>query len=149
MVFVNETYLNLFSNLWVVIVLGFTYLLFMGSREVSYVKLKAILFAIVVFGAVFAFFKYGYLSNSAFTAECAAAKGSFLCDARAWMAHMLYLGYFGFIALFGAAMAYFTYDRVVSYGALALSVGAIVLLNTTLGAIAFLLSLMIVAKIEE
>ena len=62
---------------------------------------------------------------------------------------MLYLGYFGVIALFGAVMAYFTHDRVVSYGALALSVGAIVLLNTTLGAIAFLLSLMIVAKIEE
>ncbi len=149
MVFVNETYLNLFSNLWVVIAFGFAYLLFMGSREVSYGKLKAILLAIVVSGAAFAFFKYGYLSNSAFTAECANTKGSFLCDARAWMAHMLYLGYFGVIALFGAVMAYFTHDRVVSYGALALSVGAIVLLNTTLGAIAFLLSLMIVAKIEE
>lgn len=149
MVFVNETYLNLFSNLWVVIALGFAYLLFMGSRELSYGKLKTILFLIVASGAAFGFFKYGYLSNSAFTAECANTKGSFLCDARAWMAHMLYLGYFGVIALFGAVMAYLTYDRVVSYGALALSVGAIVLLNTTLGAIAFLLSLMIVAKIEE
>ncbi|MDK9693555.1 MAG: glycosyl hydrolase [Sulfurimonas sp.] len=148
-VFVNETYLNLFSNLWVVIALGFAYLLFMGSREISYGKLRMILFVMLASGAVFAFFKYGYLSNSAFTAECANAKGLFLCDARAWMAHMLYLGYFGVIALFGAVMAYSTHDRVVSYGALALSVGAIVLLNTTLGAIAFLLSLMIVAKIEE
>lgn len=149
MVFVNETYLNLFSNLWVVIAFGFAYLLFMGSRGLSYGKLKTILFVILASGAAFVFFKYGYLSNSAFTAECANTKGSFLCDARAWMAHMLYLGYFGVIALFGAVMAYFTYDRVVSYVALALSVGAIVLLNTTLGAIAFLLSLMIVAKIEE
>ncbi|MDD2652997.1 MAG: glycosyl hydrolase [Sulfurimonas sp.] len=148
-VFVNETYLNLFSNLWALIAFGFAYLLFMGSIKVSYGKIKEILFAILVSGVVFAFIKYGYLSNSAFTAECAAAKGFFLCDARAWMAHMLYLGYLGAIALFGAVMAYFTYDRVVSYGALALSVGAIVLLNTTLGAIAFLLSLMIVAKIEE
>ncbi len=148
-VFVNETYLNLFANLWVVIALGFAYLLFMGSREISYGKLRMILFVMLASGAVFAFFKYGYLSNSAFTAECANAKGLFLCDARAWMAHMLYLGYFGVIALFAAVMAYFTHDRVVSYGALSLSVGAIVLLNTTLGAIAFLLSLMIVANIEE
>lgn len=149
MVFVNETYLNLFSNLWIAIVLGFAFLLFIGSRKIAYNKLQMILFAMLVFGALFAFFKYGYLSNSTFTAECANTKGSSLCDVRAWMAHMLYLGYFGVIALFGVAMAYFTYDKIISYGALALSIGAIVLLNTTLGAIAFLLSLMIVAKIEE
>lgn len=148
MVFVHETYLNLFSNLWVAIVLGYAFLLWSGTKKLSYGKLMGLFFAILLSGAVFAFLKYGYLSNSAFTAECAATKGSFLCDARAWMAHMLYLGYFGVVALFGAMMAYFTHDKIITYGALGLSVGAIVLLNTMLGAIAFLLALAVMAKIK-
>ncbi len=149
MVFVNETYLNLFSNLWVVIAFGFAFLLFSGSRGVAFGKLSKLFLFILLFGTIFAFFKQGYISNNTFVAECASIKKSFLCDARAWMAHMLYLGYFGVVALFGAVMAYFTHDKIIAYGALALSVGAIVLLNTTLGAIALLLVLLVIAKIEE
>lgn len=140
-VFINETYLNLFSNIWVLISLGFAYLLYQGSKKTACGELKTVGLYIALFLAFFLFLKYGYLTNSAFVAGCDGAKNSFLCDARASFYLIIYLGYVGIGALLAAAVAFFAKSKYVSVFALFIGIGAVVMNNTSIGSIAFLVAL--------
>ncbi len=145
-VFLNETYLNIFSNIWISISLGFAYILYSGSKKTAYSELKIFGLYMAVFLAIFAYLKYGFLSNSDFAAECSNSVGSFLCDARAWLALFLYLGKLGIAAVIIAMVAFFVNNKYLTFFALFISVGAVLMNNTSLGAAAFILSVFLVLK---
>lgn len=73
--------------------------------------------------------------------ECGNKSSSSLCAIRDSLGLYIYLGYFGFTALIVTLIGYFTNDKLVLSLALIISLGAIVLGNTQLGAIAFLAAL--------
>lgn len=145
-VFINETYLNLFSNIWILISLGFAYILYSGSKKTVYSELKFFGLYMAAFLAIFAYLKYGFLSNSDFVAQCNNSAGSFLCDARAWLALFLYLGKLGIAAVVIAIIAFFINNRFISILALFISVGAVLMNNTFFGAAAFVLAMFLTLK---
>ncbi|MFA5460852.1 MAG: glycosyl hydrolase [Sulfurimonas sp.] len=140
-IFINETYLNLFSNIWVLISLGYAYMLYIGTKQVSYNELRKVTIYIILSLALFWALKYGFLRNSALILECGNKSSSLYCSIRDSLGLYIYLGYFGIGALIVALVGYFTNDKVVLFLALIASIGAIVLGNTTLGAIVFLATL--------
>jgi exo-beta-1,3-glucanase (GH17 family) len=140
-IFINETYLNAFSNVWIAISLGFAYILFKGTKESSYRELKSFMLYTALFLALFSYAKYGFLANSNFIAECGSSINSSLCKARESFALFLYLGKLGITAIIVAAVAFFVNYRSLSLLSLLISIGAIVMNNTFLGAIAFVVSM--------
>lgn len=145
-VFINETYLNLFSNIWILISLGFAYILYSGSKKTAYSELKISGLFMAIFLAIFTYLKYGFLINSDFAAECGNSSGSFLCDARAWLALFLYLGKLGIAAVIIAMVSFFVNNKYLTFFALFISVGAVLMNNTSLGAVAFILSIFFTLK---
>lgn len=142
-IFINETYLNLFSNIWVLISLGYAYMLYIGSKKVSFKELIRVTIYIALSFAIFWALKHGFLRNGALISECGTKSSSILCSIRDSLGLYIYLGYFGIGALVVTLIGYFTNDRIVLVLALAVSIGAIILGNTQLGAIAFLATLFI------
>ena len=140
-IFINETYLNLFSNIWVLISLGYAYMLYLGSKKVSFSELRRVTIYIALSLVLFWALKYGFLRNSNLILECGNKSSSSLCAIRDSLGLYIYLGYFGFTALIVTLIGYFTNDKLVLSLALIISLGAIVLGNTQLGAIAFLAAL--------
>jgi exo-beta-1,3-glucanase (GH17 family) len=145
-IFINETYLNLFSNVWILISLGFAYILYNGSKKVAYGELIKFALYSVVFFAFFSYLKYGYLANSGFAAECSASAESLLCSIRDSLALFLHLGKLGIVALAVALIAFFANNKYLSLLSLFISVGAVLLFNASLGSAAFVLSMFVVLK---
>lgn len=143
-IFINETYLNLFSNVWILISLGFAYILYSGSKKVAYSELIKFTLYIVTFFAILTYLKYSYLANGDFAAECNASADSLLCNIRASLALFLHLGKLGIVALIMAAVAFFANNKYLSLLSLFISVGAVLLFNASLGAVAFVLSMFVV-----
>lgn len=145
-IFMNETYLNLFSNVWILISLGFAYILYSGSKKVAYSELIKFALYSVAFFAILTYLKYSYLANGDFAAECNASADSLLCNIRASLALFLHLGKLGIVALIMAAVAFFANNKYLSLLSLFVSVGAVLLFNASLGAVAFVLSMFVVLK---
>lgn len=143
-IFMNETYLNAFSDIWIAISLGFAYILFKGTKESSYSELISFTLYTALFLALFSYAKYGFLANGNFVAECGSSPNSSLCKARESFALFLYLGKLGIAAIVVAAVAFFVKYKPLSLVSLLISVGAIVMNNTFLGAIAFVISMYVV-----
>lgn len=143
-IFINETYLNLFSNVWILISLGFAYILYSGSKKVAYSELIKFALYSVAFFAILTYLKYNYLANGDFAAECNASADSLLCSIRASLALFLHLGKLGIVAVIMAAVAFFANNRYLSLLSLFISVGAVLLFNASLGAVAFVLSMFVV-----
>ncbi|MDD3442299.1 MAG: glycosyl hydrolase [Sulfurimonas denitrificans] len=148
-IFINETYLNIFSNVWVLISLGYAYMLYIGSKKISYSELKKVAFYTVLFLGLFWALKYEFLRNSTLILECANSSSSSLCHIRDALGLYIYLGYFGFTALIFTLVGYFTNDKMVLFIALMVSIGAIVLGNTPLGAIASLAALYMLIEVDS
>jgi hypothetical protein len=145
-IFINESYLNLFSDIWVLISLGFATVLYMGSKKVALSELKNLAFLMVAFFAIFAYLRYGILMNDALSAQCNASADSFLCTLRAKMGLFAYMHVFGEVAVAAAAVALFANQRVLSILALLLSIGALMMMNAFFGAIAFVVALFLLTK---
>ncbi len=148
-IFMNETYLNLFSNVWILISLGFAYILYSGSKKVAYGELIEFSLYIVAFFAILVYLKYSYLANGDFAAECNASADSLLCSIRASLALFIHLGKLGIIALIMAIMAFFANNKYLSTLSLFVSVGAVLLFNASLGAFALVLSIFVVLKSSQ
>ncbi|MFA5453894.1 MAG: glycosyl hydrolase [Sulfurimonas sp.] len=145
-IFINETHLNLFSNIWILISLGFAYILYSGSKKVAYGELIKFALYSVAFFAILTYLKYSYLANGDFAAECNASADSLLCRMRASLALFLHLGKLGTVALIMAVIAFFANNKYISLLSLFVSVGAVLLFNASLGAIAFVLSMFVVLR---
>lgn len=140
-IFINETYLNLFSNVWILISLGFAYILYSGSKKVAYSELIKFALYSVAFFAILTYLKYSYLANGDFAAECNASADSLLCSIRASLALFLHLGKLGIVAIIMAVIAFFANNKYLSLLSLFFSMGAVLLFNASLGAIAFVVSM--------
>lgn len=148
-IFINETYLNIFSNIWVLISLGYAYMLYTGTKRISYKELMKVTVYIILSLALFWALKYGFLRNSTLILECGNKSSSILCAIRDSLGLYIYLGYFGVGALMVTLIGYFTNDKLVLSFALIISIGAIVLGNTPLGAIAFLATLYMLIEVDS
>ncbi len=145
-IFVNESYLNLFSDIWVLISMGFATILYMGSKKVALSELKNLAFLMIAFFAIFAYLRYGIFMNDAVAAQCNASADSFLCTLRTKIGLFAYMHVFGELAVAAAVVALFANQRVLSILALLLSIGALMMMNTFFGAIAFVVALFLLTK---
>lgn len=144
-IFVNETYLNMFSNIWLLIALAYAYMLYFASKKISYGKLASLAMYSILFLLFFAYVKYGFIANKEFVSACA-LKNDVLCKFRESTAYYLYLGRLGIAALLVAAVAYFSNTVYASAAALFLSLGAVLLNNASLGAFVLVLSIYIFTR---
>lgn len=148
-IFINETYINIFSDIWVMISLGYTAILYIGTKKVPYRELKKVALSMIVFFAVFAFVRYGILLNSSLLAECNAFEDTFICKVRHALGATIYLNGFGISALLSALVASLVNRTPISLFALFLSIGALIMFNTLLGSIGFVLSVFLLTKSNQ
>ncbi len=148
-IFINETYLNVFSNVWILISLGFAYILYSGSKKIAYSELKNFALYLVLFFVFFTYLKSSYLANSDFAAECSVSADSALCVIRESLAKFLHLGRLEIFAVIVAIVAFFANNRYLSASSLFVSMGAVLLFNASLGSAAFVLSMFVVLGISD
>ena len=149
LLFQNETYLNLFSNIWIAITVIFATILYMGSKQIAFSKLKSLIGLIVLFAAVFASIRYGITNNADLAKECSKDSSSVLCVLRKEIGYYTYLQIFGYIAAVCSILAYIIRIQWLSVLSLFVSIGALLLMNSFLGAFAFMLSLFLVSKTKN
>ena len=146
LIFINETYLNIFSDIWILISLGFAAMLYLASKKTEFIKLKNLAFFMLLFFAFFAYLRYGIVTNLELAQQCSIFANSFLCTLKAKFGVLSYLQVFGYSAVVSAVFAYFAENKIVSYVALFLSVGALLMMNAPLGAFAFVLSVFLLSN---
>lgn len=142
----SETILNIFSNVWVLITLVFTYILYHGSRAVSFSSIKEIAIFILVSAAIFIASKYGFISNKELTLQCNLNSQTTACQVKDFIGAALYFGYLGLISIIFAILGFVTNKRIFSYLALFCSIGAVLLYNIFSGAIVFLVATFLLTK---
>lgn len=143
-IFVQEGYLNLFSNIWLLIASVFTLFLYIGSKEIRYKEIAETLIYMIAFFILFVFLKNNYISNSAVATACNNTPKETLCQIRSTIGLYIYLGKIGIVALFVAAVTYFAQSRYLTLFSLFVTIGAVVLNNASLGSVVFLFSLWLV-----
>ena len=145
--FYNETYLNLFSNIWILLALIFAYILNKATKkDISILDLKGLITYILVFAGIFLAFKYGFVSNKEIATQCNLDSNSLTCDVKDIMGGAVYFGYIGFISLIIALFALILNKKSYSLIALFFSVGSLILTNTFLGSISFLIVVYLLTK---
>lgn len=145
-IFVNETYLNLFSNIWIAIIFGFAGILYVGSKEVSFNELKSVIVLILISFVLFAAVRYGITTNVDLAKVCSKDATSLMCIARTQIGYYGYLQIFGYVAIAFAFLAYIIQNNFIKILAFFLSMGAVVLMNSFLGAFAFVLTLFLLSS---
>lgn len=146
---INETFLNVFSNVWVMISLIFAYILHKGSRHISLCELKSLAVYVIVFFAIFTGFKYGFVDNKAITTQCNLYSGTLTCVIKDFIGAFLYFGYLGYIALALGVIAIFVNKKAMTLFTLAIAISGILLSNTFLGSIAFIISVYLFTKEKD
>ncbi len=145
----NETLLNIFSNIWVVIALIFAYILNKATNDnVSFCEIKEFIIYTLVFATIFIGFKYGFVSNKELAIECNLNSNTTSCAIKSFMGGMVYHGYVGLVAILVAIYAFITNKKLNNIIALFFSVGSLILTNTFLGSIAFIIVVYMFTKKE-
>ena len=80
--FYNEGSLNIFSNIWIIIALIFTYILFQGSKNNSFSELKTIAKYIAIFFIFSISLRYGIIADKDIIAQCHLNDDTLLCDLK-------------------------------------------------------------------
>lgn len=147
-IFIHETYLNISSNIWVLISLGFAYILYRGTKNVAYRELKNLALYMILFFAILTYLRYGILSNGFLFGESNASECSFFFKIKNALGAAIYIDGFGIMALFSVFVAALSNRKPISLLALFFSIAALVMFNTLLGSIAFVLSVFLLTKDE-
>jgi exo-beta-1,3-glucanase (GH17 family) len=143
----NETYLNIFSNVWVILALTFAYILNKGtSKNITLCDLKEISIYTLAFVAIFTAFKFGFVSNKDLAIQCNLDSNSLSCGVKDFMGAAVYFGYIGFITIAMAIIAFIIDKKSYTMIALFFSVGSLILSNTFLGSIGFIISVYLLTK---
>lgn len=148
-IFQNETYLNCFSNIWIAISLIFVAILYIGSQQIAFSKLQSLIGLIVLFSAIFAAIRYGITTNVNLAKVCSKDASSILCVLRTEIGYYTYLQIFGYVAIVFSVLAYVIRTQFLCVLALFVSIGALLLMNSFLGAFAFMLSLFLLSKTKN
>ncbi len=149
LLFINESYLNIFADVWILISLGFVYITLKGSQKIQYKSLCTLGLYMLSFFVFFALIRFGFMSNSYFLTLCNTSIDSFICMVRTYLGEVIYIQIFGAIAIVMAVVALFANKKSISLVALFFSVGALLLFNANLGSFAFVLSIFMLTKIED
>lgn len=145
----NETFLNIFSNIWVILALIFAYILNKGTtKETALCDLKALIAYTLVFVGIFTALKFGFTSNKALAIECNLNDNTLPCAIKDFMGASIYFGYAGLVAILTAIVAFITNKRLFIMIALFFSVGSVILSNTFLGSIGFMIAVYLLTKEE-
>jgi exo-beta-1,3-glucanase (GH17 family) len=147
--FYNEGSLNIFSNVWVAIALVFTYILFVGSKNSSFGELRNIIKYIVIFFIFSIALRYGIIADKEIIAQCHLNDDTLLCGFKNGIGYWGYIGVFGVIAICFALLTLFINNRKFLLTALFTSVFAIMMFNTYVGSIAFIIVIMMLCKEEN
>ena len=142
----SETIVNIFSNIWVLIALVFTYILYSSSSHISFSKILKPLLFILVFIAVILGFKFGIITNKEYITQCNLTPDLLVCKIRNIFGYMFYFGYIGFTAAFFTLLAFVLNNKVISYIALFLSIAAVLLYNIFTGSIVFVIALLLIFR---
>ena len=146
LIFINETYLNLFSNIWILTSLIFAYILYKQSKDISLTDSKTIIITTIVFFIGFIILKTELLSNKELVNQCNLVSDSFACNIRDTIGLMAYKGMFGVISILSVIIAILFNRQFLSYIALFFGICAILLFNTFLGSIGFIIALFLLTK---
>ena len=144
--FYNEGSLNTFSNVWMIIALVFTYILYAGSKNSSLFELKDIVKYTLIFFAFSIALRYGIIADKEIIAQCHLDKDTLLCGFKNQVGYLGYIGVFGIIAICISTLALLVNNRKFGFIALAVSVFAIMMFNTYVGSIAFILATIVLCK---
>ena len=144
--FYNEGSLNIFSNIWIIIALIFTYILFQGSKNSSYSELKTIAKYIAIFFIFSISLRYGIIADKDIIAQCHLNDDTLLCGFKNQVGYLGYIGVFGIIAICIAILALFINNRKFILVSLFASVFSIMMFNTYVGSIAFILTIIVLCK---
>ncbi|CAM4005111.1 glycosyl hydrolase [Arcobacter cloacae] len=142
----NETFLNIFSNIWVIIALIFAYILNKGAKNIGLCDLKQVSIYTLIFAAIFVAFKLGFVSNKELAIACNLDSNSLSCSVKDFMGASIYFGYVGLITIIFAIIAFVVNKKSFSIIALFLSIGSLILSNTFLGAISFMIAIYLLTK---
>lgn len=142
----NETFLNIFSNIWVIIALIFAYILNKGAKNIGLCDLKQVSIYTLIFAAIFVAFKLGFVSNKELAIACNLDSNSLACSVKDFMGASIYFGYVGLITIIFAIIAFVVNKKSFSIIALFLSIGSLILSNTFLGAISFMIAIYLLTK---
>ena len=149
MSYYNEGSLNIFSNVWIAIALIFAFILFRGSNSSSFIELKNIIKYIVVFFAFCTALRYGIISDKEIIHQCHLDGTTLLCGFKNAIGYWGYIGVFGVIAIAISAIAMFVKNKKFLLSALFISIFAIMMFNTYVGSMAFILILITLCKEEN
>ena len=144
--FYNEGSLNTFSNVWMIIALVFTYILYAGSKNSSLLELKDIVKYTLIFFALSIALRYGIIADKEIIAQCHLDEDTLLCGFKNQVGYLGYIGVFGIIAICISTLALLVNNRKFGFIALAVSVFAIMMFNTYVGSIAFILATIVLCK---
>ena len=146
-VFYNETSLNIFSNIWVILSLIFAFILYKGTtKEIKITDLKEIVVYTLVFAIGVYLFKIGFVSNKALANACNIDSKGIACGIKDFMGHSIYFGYVGFVSLIISIIALVVNTKKASLVALFFAVASTILSNTFLGAVSFIIVAYILTK---
>ena len=144
--FYNEGSLNIFSNIWIIIALIFTYILFQGSKNSSFSELKIIAKYIAIFFIFSISLRYGIIADKDIIAQCHLNDDTLLCGFKNQVGYLGYIGVFGIIAICIAILALFINNKKFLLVSLFVSVFSIMMFNTYVGSIAFILTIIVLCK---
>jgi len=143
----NETFLNIFSNIWIILALIFAYILNKGTtKDVSLCDLKELAIYTLTFVAIFAAFKFGFTANKALAIECNLDSSSLACGIKDFIGASIYFGYIGIVAIISAIIAFIIDKKSYTIIALFFSVGSLILSNTFLGSLGFMIAVYLLTK---
>ena len=144
--FYNEGSLNIFSNIWIIIALIFTYILFQGSKNSSFSELKTIAKYIAIFFIFSISLRYGIIADKDIIAQCHLNDDTLLCGFKNQVGYLGYIGVFGIIAICIAILTLFINNKKFVLVSLFASVFSIMMFNTYVGSIAFILTIIVLCK---
>jgi exo-beta-1,3-glucanase (GH17 family) len=142
----NETIVNIFSNVWIIITFIFAYILNRGSKKIPYNQIKELVIYTLVFFAAFIALKYGFVDNKAIATQCNLYAGTLTCKIKDSIGAYLYFGYLGITALVITLIAFAIDKKFTTLVALAISSSAIVLSNPFFGSIGFIICVYLLTK---
>lgn len=148
-VFINETYLNIFSNIWILISLGFAFILYKTSKKVSFLELKEFILYTLLSLVIFSIIKYLVLRNATLVSECGSDPKMLLCTIKEQLGVMIHFNFFGIAALLGTLAALALNRQLISHVSLFLSMGALIMSNSSVGSFVFIASVYLVLKKSE
>lgn len=140
LILINETILNIYSNIWIFVSLIYAHILYQNSK-IKISQLKDIVIYLLISFVIFFGLKTGFIANKDLAIQCNLDSSTLLCQIKDFIGAFLYFGYLGLIAMIFSILSLFSSKKVIGILALFFSLGAILLFNTFWGAVAILIAI--------